>query len=323
MNPLISIVIPTYNRASLIIDALETCLKQTYRPLEIIVVDDGSNDDSVEIITKWKNTDLDADIDLKLLKQENKGGNVARNKGIKNAAGFFVAFLDSDDLWDRSKLEKQVKLLLEDSSVGAVYCGLREIDINSGELLSDSERLYVEGYILSQILVKDVTAPTSSYLVRKKVFYDVGFFDETLKARQDWDMWIRIAEKYKVKAVHENLMVLRHHSGIRTATNPDNEIQAYKQIRKKYQHLLDQQGNRIKRRAAASFYKRLGRVYFHHKNSRLIAVCYYIRSLFSNPKDFDTWAATVGIFLSKGIRKMVHNYWNSLFEKTRFTIRSH
>ena len=323
MSPLISIVIPSYNRASLIIDAIESCVGQTYRPLEVIVVDDGSTDNSVEKIEQWNNSNFNNDFSLKLLKQENQGGNVARNNGIKNAKGSFVAFLDSDDLWERSKLEKQIIFLLEDSSVGAVYCGLRQIDIDSGKLLSDSERLYAEGYILSQILVKDVTAPTSAYLVRKKVFQDVGYFDDTLKARQDWDMWIRISEKFKVRAVHENLMDLRHHCGTRTATNPDNEIQAYIAIRNKYSHLLKQQGFKIKRSAAANFYKRLGRVYFHYKNSRFIAIFYYFRSLIADPTDFDTWAASIGIFMPKFLRKRVHVFWNKFFEKTRFAIRSH
>jgi glycosyltransferase involved in cell wall biosynthesis len=105
MNPLISIVIPTYNRAHLILEALETCVLQTYRPIEIVVVDDGSTDRTIASVQDLNKGSSHQDVTLKIVKQENKGGNVARNNGIKNSSGEFIAFLDSDDLWNKTKLK--------------------------------------------------------------------------------------------------------------------------------------------------------------------------------------------------------------------------
>ena len=323
MNPLISIVIPTYNRAHLILEALETSVLQTYRPIEIIVVDDGSTDQTIGLVEDWSIVSSHKDVKLKIIKQENKGGNVARNNGVKNAKGEFIAFLDSDDLWNKTKLKKQYELISQSDRIGGVYCGLREVEYESGTVISDSKRDYTEGLILSQLLVKDITAPTSAYLVRKKVFDEVGCFDESLQARQDWDMWIRVSENYEIRAVHQNLIDLRHHKGPRTASNPQKEIKAYKIIRQKYHYLLDKQPKNIQKEAKANFYKRLGRVYFHNNISKRIAFSYYIKGIVLFPKDFDNWAALVGFFLPRKIRKKINKHWNNFFSKTKFAIRSH
>tara|TARA_B110000027_G_scaffold989_1_gene850 strand:- start:148 stop:1119 length:972 start_codon:yes stop_codon:yes gene_type:complete len=323
MNPLISIVIPTYNRAHLILEALETCVLQTYRPIEIVVVDDGSTDRTIASVQDLNKGSSHQDVTLKIVKQENKGGNAARNNGIKNSSGEFIAFLDSDDLWNKTKLKKQYELISRSDIIGGVYCGLRQVEVESGKILTDENRIYTEGFILSQLLIKDVTAPTSAYLIRKKVFDEIGCFDESLQARQDWDMWIRLAEKYEIRAVRENLMDLRHHKGPRTASNPHKEINAYIKIRKKYQHLLVKQPKNIQKEAKANFYKRLGRVHFHHNISKRIAFSYYIKGIALFPKDFDNWAALVGFFLPKTIRTKINGLWNKVFSKTKFAIRSH
>ena len=323
MNPLISIVIPTFNRENLIIDALETCVLQLYRPLEIVVVDDGSTDQTIEFVEDWNKGSSHKDVILKIIKQENKGGNVARNNGIRNATGEFIAFLDSDDLWNSTKLKKQYNLIRQSDEIGGVYCGLRQVEVESGKVISDHKRDYAEGFILSQLLVKDVTAPTSAYLIRKKIFDEVGYFDKNLQARQDWDMWIRLAEKYEIRAVHENLMDLRHHKGTRTASNPHKEINAYIKIRQKYQYLLEKQCSNIQNEAKANFYKRLGRVHFHNNISKRIAFTYYIKGILLFPRDFDNWAALIGFFLPKTIRTKINGLWNKVFSKTKFSIRSH
>lgn len=323
MNPLISIVIPTFNREHLILDAIETCVLQTYRPLEIVVVDDGSTDRTVGFVQNWSNGSSYKDVTLKIVKQENKGGNVARNNGIKNATGEFIAFLDSDDIWNTTKLEKQYECIIQANTIGGVYCGLRQVEVESGRVISDDKRNYTEGFILSHLLIKDVTAPTSAFLIRKKVLDEVGGFDKTLQARQDWDMWIRLAVKYEIRAVHENLMDLRHHKGTRTASDPHKEINAYIKIRQKYQYILDKQPINIQKEAKANFYKRLGRVHFHHKISRISALKFYLKALFLFPKDFDNWAALIGFFLPRGLRIKINGLWNKIFSKTKFAIRSH
>ena len=117
MNPLISIIIPTYNRENLIIDALETCLNQTYRPLEVIVIDDGSIDNTISVVNAWFNQKNTSEFLGKLISQSNKGGNAARNKGIRASSGEFIAFLDSDDTWDPLKICKQYEIIRENKNI--------------------------------------------------------------------------------------------------------------------------------------------------------------------------------------------------------------
>jgi glycosyltransferase involved in cell wall biosynthesis len=318
---LVSVVIPTYNRDTLITDALDSVFAQTYRPIELIVVDDGSTDNSVEVIRKWIVAHPDSDLfQTQLICQKNMGGNPARNHGIRESTGNYIAFLDSDDVWFDDKLQKQIKYF-DDPQVGGVYCGIQRADIDSGQV--KSKRKYPVGWILDQMIVRDVTAPTSTYVLRKEVFEHVGSFDVGLQARQDWDMWIRLASAYKIQAVPEPLIQYRDHAGARTASDPTREIQAYQKIRKKYTVLLNRQNERVRKEAQASFYKRMGRVHFHHKISAAKAVRFYTLSLLCNPIDFDTWAAMAGVFLPSGLREWLHRVWNQVFGKTNFAIRSH
>lgn len=320
---LVSVVIPVYNRRSLILQALESVGHQSYRPLEVIVVDDGSTDGTVETVKAWAREHACTEqFQVRLVQQEHKGGNPARNRGIRESHGEFIAFLDSDDVWLRDKLSKQI-VRFQDPEVGAVYCGIQTVDLTTGKVLPTFRRRYPTGWILPQLLVRDVTAPTSTFVVRRRVFDVVGMFDESLAARQDWDMWIRVATAFKIEAVPEPLVQYRHHSGARTATDPSREIRAYAAIRDKYKDLLSRQPFSVRRAATASYYKRLGRVYFHYLGSRRKALVCYLWSLMNSPADFDTWAALFGIFLPRRIREQTHLVWNRIFGGTRFEVRSH
>lgn len=320
---LISVVIPVHNRADLIAPALDSVFIQTYRPLELIVVDDGSSDGTSDVVRDWINAHADADqFSARLIAQEKAGGNAARNRGIAESKGEFIAFLDSDDRWLAEKLQKQI-VKFDDPAAGGVYCGVQHIDLATGSVLESSSRDYPSGWLLDQLLVRDVTAQTSAFIVRRSVFDQVGVFDVNLPARQDWDMWIRLASAYKIDAVPEALVQYGEHSGSRTATDPMREIRAYDAIRKKYDSLLNQQPRHVQRAAKASYYKRMGRVYFHHRNSTLKAIQFYGMSIFYQPMDFDSYAALAGMLMPRSLRQSLHVYWNRLFGGTRFAIRSH
>ena len=314
------LIITTYNSYRYL-NSLYSFVSQNIKKYsKIIIVDDYSDLDFYNLL----NSKLNEFKNIILFRNKsNFGPSASRNNGIKNATGEFIAFLDSDDIWNITKLEKQYELISQSDRICGVYCGLRQVEVESGRVISDNKRNYTEGFILSHLLIKDVTAPTSAFLIRKKVFDEVGGFDTTLQARQDWDMWIRISEKYEIRAIHENLMDLRHHKGQRTASNPKKEINAYIKIREKYQHLLIEQPINIQKEAKANFYKRLGRVHFHHNISKRIAFNYYIKGILLFPKDFDNWAALIGFFLPKTIRTKINGQWNKIFSKTKFAIRSH
>ncbi|MFY0643025.1 MAG: glycosyltransferase family 2 protein [Bacteroidia bacterium] len=320
---LISVVIPNYNREQLIVDAMDSVYAQDYSPIEMIVVDDGSSDSSVEVVNQWISSHNKEGFTSKLIQQENSGGNVARNSGIANSNGDFIAFLDSDDLWDKDKLSKQLAEMLSRDGIGAVYCGLRHVEYPANTIIEDANRRYPQGELLAEMLVKDSTSPTSCYLIRKEVFEKVGPFDTVLQARQDWDMWIRISAEYRIHAVKEVLVSYRHHEGERTASNPLKEIDAYRSIRSKYIGHYKRLPFLKRQKANGAYYKRMGRVHFHQKISTRKALWYYLRAILSYPLDFDAFAAMMGVFFPKNLRRNIHLAWNKLFAKTRLAIRSH
>ena len=128
--PFVSVVVPAYNRADLIVGAMESVFMQTCRPLELIIVDDGSTDDTRKRILEWAALhNKKTYFEVQYMYQENQGANAARNLGIQHAKGKLIAFIDSDDRWLPDKLEKQVPLFFNAPQVGAVYCGIGLIDL--------------------------------------------------------------------------------------------------------------------------------------------------------------------------------------------------
>jgi len=322
-NPLVSVVLPAYNRAALAVNAMESVWNQTYRPIELVVVDDGSTDSTRDSVLIWARGHADEPaFEVHYLHQENQGANAARNLGIRLAKGELVAFIDSDDRWLPDKLEKQVPLFFEDPKVGAVYCGIGLIDLVSGVNLSEDRKLYPHGWLLSELLVHDVTAGTPSYVIKKECFNNVGFFDVSLQARQDWDMWIRISTEYKFACVPEVLVEAGKHMGPRLSKDSKGSIDAHLHIFEKYAPLRKQFPLSIRRSAEGALLRRLGRIYFHYGLSKQKAIVMYLRSIFAWPFCFDTYAALAGIFMPANIRQRIHILWNRVFGKTRLAIKS-
>ncbi|MCB4458428.1 glycosyltransferase family 2 protein [Leisingera sp. McT4-56] len=319
-DPTVSVVIPTHNREHLICDALDSVQAQSFRDLEIIVVDDGSTDGTRQRVAQWSEA---SELAVRYAGQPQSGGNAARNKGIGKARGRYVAFLDSDDLWHPDKLRKQVELLEARPGYGAAYTGLRETDAESGAVISEPRHAYPEGDLLNDLLVSDVTAPTSAWIARRALFQKAGGFDQGLMARQDWDMWIRLAQCAKIGCVPEALVDLRHHSGPRTVSDPARELAAYRRILEKYAPLRRQRGLRVRLAALSSYHRRAGRVHLHYLNRRGRAIGHYLMALALWPLAADTWAALLGAFLPATLRRQLRTRWNAIFGGTALAIRSH
>jgi len=192
-NPKVSVIIPTYNRAYLVGRAIRSVLNQTYQDFEIIVVDDGSTDNTEEVVKSFNDP--------------RRGGSAARNTGIRAARGEYIAFLDSDDEWLPEKLEKQV-LICADDRIGLVYTGKRVIDFQSGQCLYEKIP-ETEGDAYNQLLERDFIGTCSSVMVKKAILENITGFDETLPSRQDWDCWLRIARNHKVACIREVLVIQR------------------------------------------------------------------------------------------------------------------
>jgi len=202
-SPKVSIILPTYNRAHIIEKAIQSVLNQTYQDFEIIIIDDGSKDDTKKIIRGFQ----EKDNRIKYIRfEENKGAAAARNAGIKMSKGEYITFQDSDDEWVIDKLEKQMKVIETSSENIVVYCGFWRIDGDEKTYIPDIKISNREGNIHKELL-KGNFVDTPSILLPKKNLEKIGMFDENLLRLQDWDLSIRLSKYYNFKLIDEPLYI--------------------------------------------------------------------------------------------------------------------
>jgi glycosyltransferase involved in cell wall biosynthesis len=199
--PVVSVIIPTYNRADLLPRALNSVLQQTFVDFEVLVVDDGSTDKTAALMAKYQERD---DRVRYLDQPQNAGVSAARNRGLREARGVFMAFLDSDDEWLPYKLERQVALFQRLSErVGLIYGGVENVG-PGGERNIHTPRH--RGDIRSTLLERNVIHGTSGVTLRRATVERVGFFDEGIPAVEDYDYWLRVAKEYEVDFISEPLI---------------------------------------------------------------------------------------------------------------------
>jgi len=202
-RPTVTVVIPTFNRASIIVRAIRSVLGQTCQDWELIVVDDGSTDGTEQAVRGI------ADNRIRYIRHEqNRGGGAARNTGIRYAQGEYVAFLDSDDEWLPEKLQKGLEVFRNsDPSVGLVYTGKVMLD-ETGRVL-EKRVPRKSGWVYDALLDANFIGSCSRVTVKKQALERVAGFDETLVAHQDWDLWLRVARVSRIASV-PNCLVKRH-----------------------------------------------------------------------------------------------------------------
>jgi glycosyltransferase involved in cell wall biosynthesis len=199
-KPLVSVIIPTYNRGWVVQEAIDSVLDQDFRDYELIVVDDGSNDNTQEILATYAEG-------ITVLKQPNQGVSAARNSGISAASGQLIAFLDSDDLWLPGKLSSQVNFFKENDD--AVINQTQEIWVRNGVRVNPKKRHHkFSGMIFERSLALCLVSP-SAVMIRKSLFDTVGVFDEQLPACEDYDLWLRISCRYPVYLIDIPLIIKR------------------------------------------------------------------------------------------------------------------
>jgi glycosyltransferase involved in cell wall biosynthesis len=204
--PRVSVVIPTYNSAAMVKEAIDSVLAQTYSDFEVVVMDDGSTDDTESVVRQFGDR-------VRYFKQENQGVSAARNAGIKRSRGDYLAFLDSDDLWLTEKLAEQIPLLERDPKLGLVYC---DWTVVSGRTLLQSSYLKglpaASGYVFDE-LIQSGFILTSGVVMRRAGLNDVGNFDTSLTIAQDYDLWLRISYRWKVQLVDKCLFTKQSWDG--------------------------------------------------------------------------------------------------------------
>ena len=235
-SPTVSVIIPTYNRGHLINRAINTVLVQTFQDFEVIVVDDGSTDNTIEVVNRL------SDDRVSLLKiNENRGASFARNRGIELAAGRYIAFQDSDDEWKKDKLKKQIQVFNNAApEVGLVYTGYWNAKDDGKTYLPSPSIRPKEGYLHNVLLEGNFIAmPTA--LVRKECLLRVGLFDEHLPRLQDWDLWLRISKECFFRFINEPLATA-YFQAESISSHPEKLAQAFDLILQK--HTEDFEKNR-------------------------------------------------------------------------------
>ena len=202
-SPKVSVIIPAYNAMTYLPVTIDNLIRQTFTNFEVLIVNDGSSDDIVEWFSQV------CDRRLRLISQANQGISQTRNRGIIEAKGEYVAFLDADDLWHPSKLQKQVSCLDSYPQISLVHSWLLLID-KLGRSTGKVLKYNLSGWVEPQLLERNQIG-CQSVMIRRRCFDFVGLFDPKLRTIEDWDMWIRMSRRYQFMAIAEPLTYYRQH----------------------------------------------------------------------------------------------------------------
>jgi glycosyltransferase involved in cell wall biosynthesis len=253
----VSIIIPTYNRAYSLRLAIISVLNQTFHDFEIIVVDDGSRDNTHEVISEFSDGRI-----RYICHEVNKKEAGARNTGVVNSTGEYIAFIDDDDEWLPEKLEKQIDLL-ENSSriVGCVYTGFFAIEQYSGRILYEVIP-QKRGNIFNDMFIDNWIGTPSTVLLKKECFDKVGFFDEKIAYGPDYDMWIRLAKEFHIEYIAQPLVKYYIHER-KLSTNYKIMISGKEVIIEKYKDFFESD-----RKVYSNQYLSLGVLYCYNGDIR-------------------------------------------------------
>jgi glycosyltransferase involved in cell wall biosynthesis len=232
---LVSVVIPTYNRASVLGRAIDSALAQSHGDLEVVVVDDGSTDGTDAVVESY-----DDDRVVYVENEDNSGANAARNRGIERASGEFISFLDSDDELAPAHLERVLATFASaresGDRVGGVYTSYRKLrDGDVYDLIRAQERITLE-----DVGRENPIGSFSATTFRADVFDDVGLLDEELPAVQDYEFYLRVLQTYEIRGVRDVLLD-RHTDGERIGTDPERKIEGYRRVLEKHGRHIDRQ----------------------------------------------------------------------------------
>lgn len=235
--PLISVAIPVYNGEATIRETIESVLNQTFSDFELIVINDGSQDSTLDIVSSIR------DPRLKVFSYPNAGLSASRNRGIDHASGEFISFLDADDLWTPDKLEAQLKALQANPQAAVAYSWTNSID-ESGKYLRRGCHVTATGDVYEQLLVRNFLENGSNPLIRRQALTAVGKFDESVNAAADRDMYLRLASRYHFVAVPSPQILYRvsansMSSNVLTQEKASLQVieRAFKQAPESLQHL--------------------------------------------------------------------------------------
>ncbi|HJH29875.1 MAG TPA: glycosyltransferase [Methanosarcinaceae archaeon] len=270
-KPKVSIIIPSYNNGKYIGSAISSALNQTYPNIEVIIVDDNSNDGTKEILNELINSNL-----ICIFNKNNVGASASKNIAIRRSSGEYIAILDSDDVYSKQKIEAQIncfeKLELTNSKIGLIYCGIKHIDDNCNVL----RKILPKGKGWSGVIHGEFIGATP--LIKKECFEKAGMFDENLRYFEDRDLYYRIHKcGYSFGYIEKPLYLYRNHS-----TNISKNSELYlKNIDLFYRKYLSLPEYKYDKKIRSQYYIQKGFALLKHKSPS--AIYYLILSLIWNP----------------------------------------
>lgn len=296
--PTISVVVPTRNRAAYLLEALQSVFDQTYRDFEVIVVDDGSTDGTQQALEPLKSQKA-----IRYFLREPKGVSAARNFGVDQAQGKYIAFLDSDDLFLPTKLSKQIQIFQTKPGLGFVHCWFSKFNDDGADLgVRDTSRF--NGLIYPRMLHEwSVLMAMPCMLMSKAALEETGGFDEKMTWAEDLDLWRRIALRYEVDLVPEVLVKVRVHQSSTTSdkTNSGDGFVRYLDKALAEDANLDA---RFRREARAGMYTKLAQNLLGEggRPQMRIARQHAGRAISEQPLRLAGWLAWLGTLIPSGIR---------------------
>ena len=273
----VSVVIPAYNQARFVAQAVESVLAQTMPAAEVIVVNDGSTDETAAVLDQFQTP-------VRVLTQQNQGVSRARNAGVAASSGDAVAFLDADDAWKPNKLAAQVELLEGNPELGLVHCGVEQIDSHGQVLGHHLDGM--QGWVFEEMLLfrrSVILGGGSGVMLRRELFEELGGFDPSLSTSADWDFYFRAARRRPVGFVPEPLLQYRLHGANmhgNVALMEHDMLYAYDKAFRE----PDQQLRRLRRRSYGNLHLVLAGSYFTARKPRKI-VEHALRSLAFTPEN--------------------------------------
>ncbi|MGR3310382.1 MAG: glycosyltransferase [Candidatus Brocadiales bacterium] len=256
--PRVSVIIPTYNSATFLPEAIESVFAQTYKDYEIIVIDDGSTDNTKEVLNPYFDK-------IKYIYQQNHGAGSARNTGIKHSQGEYIAFLDADDIWLPEKLHIQANYLDNNPEIAMVYSQCLQVSTD-GRLTKkrSRDRNLPSGEVFNILFLHNFVF-TSTVVVRNRVLSAIGLFDESFTISQDRDLWLRVAGEFKVSGIHKPLCKYRNAGGS-LSKNREILFEEKRRVIEKHYKLSKDLGRPI---APALYKKALARLLYRVGNLHL------------------------------------------------------
>ena len=250
MNNKISVVLPVYNGEITIQETIQSILKQTFKNLEIIVINDGSTDSTSEIVKSIY------DSRLQIFSYPNAGVSISRNRGINKSLGQFISFIDADDLWTVDKLACQYKALQDNEKAAVAYSWTDYIDVN-GKFLKAGRHITATGDVYSKFLLSNFLESGSNPLIRREALNEVGGFDESLPGAEDWDMWLRLSARYEFVCVDRVQIFYRVHPLSLSTNLTRQEAESLKVIERAFSQPQAESLQHLRKYTLALLYKYL------------------------------------------------------------------